>query len=253
MHLLESKFNADRDLVIERARQVGINKLIEVTCEMSYWGRALELAHKKHNIFIALGTHPNNISTMQDTYSNQLQTAAKYKKCVAIGEIGLDYHYKPLHYEINKQKECFVQQLNVALNLDKPVIIHCREAYEDMLDILSKYYHHVKETNNGVIHCFSGTLEYAQAFIKLGFLLGVDGPITYNIHNQQVISQISIDKLIVETDSPYLIPHKYKHQTKRNEPCYITATIEQIAKLKNLSYNMVSQATTNNALKLFNL
>jgi TatD DNase family protein len=250
MHLLDSQFDIDRTIVIERAKQVGINKLIEVTCDATYWQQAITLANKEHNIFVAFGIHPTNILRMKLlTDSNQLRKVAKYKKCIAIGEIGLDYHNNPTYNEVTKQKECFIKQLNIALSLNKPVIIHCRKAYEDMLNILLKYNMYFK----GVIHCFSGTLQYAQEFIKLGFLLGVDGPITYDITRQKIISQINLNNILVETDSPYLIPYKYKNNTKRNEPCYITAVIEQIAKIKNISYNMVSKITTNNALKLFKL
>ncbi|MDR0915340.1 MAG: TatD family hydrolase [Endomicrobium sp.] len=250
MHLLDERFNIDRSLVIARAKQVGISKFIEVTCEVKSWEQARKLAEDEYNIFMSLGIHPINACCIQQySYNNILQKMAKYHKCVAIGEIGLDYHDKPSYHEVLKQKLCFIQQLNIALNLNKPVIIHCRDAYEDAINILSQYNMGLK----GVIHCFSGSLKYAQEFLKLGFLLGVDGPITYSTKLQYVISQISINNIVVETDSPYLVPNKHKNHITRNEPCYITSIIEQIAKIKNISYHTVLKHTTNNALKLFNL
>jgi TatD DNase family protein len=250
MHLLDERFDIDRSLIIARAKQAGLSKFIEVTCEVKYWEQALKLAEKEHNIFISLGIHPNNACCIQQhSYDNILQKMAKYQKCVAIGEIGLDYHDKPSYHKVFKQKLCFMQQLNIALNLNKPVIIHCRDAYEDAINILSKYNMGLK----GVIHCFSGSLKYAQEFLKLGFLLGVDGPITYSTKLQYVISQIPLNNILIETDSPYLVPKQYKCHITRNEPCYITTIIEQIAKIKHISYHTVLKITTNNALKLFNL
>ncbi|MDR0890796.1 MAG: TatD family hydrolase [Endomicrobium sp.] len=262
MHLLDPKFNNDRDLVINKATQLGITKMIEVTCEENDWWKAIDLAKTNSNIFVALGIHPNNIDNcfFNTARYNCLQSLATYESCVAIGEIGLDYHHVDLCDEvIMKQKEVFQQQLDIAIKINKPVIIHCRDAYQDMLCILKKYSPPIK----GVIHCFSGQLKYAEEFLKLGFYLGVDGPITYdyNYARRSIIYEVPTDNILIETDSPYLIPFKKKQNNTslrhqhlyRNEPAYIIDIIKSLAQIKKTSFEIIENTTTNNAMELFKL
>jgi TatD DNase family protein len=247
-HVTDLKFDADREAVVQRAFDFGVEKIIEISCEMSYWDRSLEFS-KKNNIFVSFGIHPVDAykATFEDY--NKLQTLIQNKKCVAVGELGLDYHYDYCPQNINIQKESLTKQLNMAIKFDKPIIIHCRDAYEDMIVFLNEY----KNIPKGVIHCFCGNANQAEIFIEMGFLLGIDGPVTYKKSEilKQVVLNTDINKLLVETDCPYLPPQKYRGQ--RNEPSYIVETLKEIATIKNMPIDEVSEITTSNAVKLFNI
>jgi TatD DNase family protein len=247
-HISDIKFDTDRKDVIQRALDSGIVKIFEIACQTKYWDKALELIELS-NIFAAFGIHPNDTSKASTKDYKRLELLIQNKKCVAVGEIGLDYHYKYSLQNINIQKESFIKQLKIACKYNKPVIIHCRDAYDIMLNFLKKY----KCIPKGVIHCFSGTLEQAQAFTKMGFLLGIDGPLTYKNSSdlKQVVSKTSINELLVETDCPYLTPQKYRGQ--RNEPSYIIETLKEIALIKGISFDEAANITVLNTLKLFNI
>jgi TatD DNase family protein len=247
-HISDSRFDDDREVVIKKAFDCGIEKIFEIACEMRYWDRALELS-KQDNIFLSFGIHPiETIKAAREDYS-KLQTLIQDEKCIAVGEIGLDYHYESSPQNINIQKKSFLKQINIAVKHSKTVIIHCRDAYDEVIDFLKKYKNVVK----GVIHCFSGTPKQAKMFIEMGFLLGIDGPVTYKKSDnlKQVVFETDLDKLLVETDCPYLAPQKYRGQ--RNEPSYIVETLKEISAIKNILIDEVVQITTQNALKLFGI
>jgi TatD DNase family protein len=175
---------------------------------------------------------------------------AQSKKVIAIGEIGLDYYYKPktagkLQQFKEKQKQIFIQQLDLAKELDLPVILHCRMAHDDVIAILKQ-----EKINRGVIHCFTGTMEQAKQYVELGFHLGING-IIFKFDIDKIIQEIPLEKLVVETDCPYLTPPMAP--IKRNEPVFITYTLQKIAELKGISFEEVCQKTTENAKKLFNI
>ncbi|BAG13834.1 TatD family hydrolase [Candidatus Endomicrobiellum trichonymphae] len=247
-HMSDSRFDNDREIVIQKAFDCGIEKIFEIACEMRYWDRALELS-KRDNIFLSVGVHPieTTKATREDYY--KLQVLIQDKKCIAIGEIGLDYHYDSSLQNTNTQKESFFKQIDIAVKYNKAVIIHCRDAYDEMIDFFKKY----KNVPKGVIHCFSGTPKQAKMFIEMGFLLGINGPVTYKKSDnlKQVVFETDLNKLLVETDCPYLAPQKYRGQ--RNEPSYIAETLKEIATIKNILINEVVQITTQNALKLFGI
>ncbi|BAV58904.1 hydrolase TatD [Endomicrobiia bacterium] len=247
-HMSDSRFDNDREIVIQKAFDCGIEKIFEIACEMRYWDRALELS-KRDNIFLSVGVHPieTTKATREDYY--KLQVLIQDKKCIAIGEIGLDYHYDSSLQNTNTQKESFFKQIDIAVKYNKAVIIHCRDAYDEMIDFFKKY----KNVPKGVIHCFSGTPKQAKMFIEMGFLLGINGPVTYKKSDnlKQVVFETDLNKLLVETDCPYLAPQKYRGQ--RNEPSYIAETLKEIAAIKNILINEVVQITTQNALKLFGI
>ncbi|GHT15755.1 hydrolase TatD [Endomicrobiia bacterium] len=247
-HMSDSRFDNDREIVIQKAFDCGIEKIFEIACEMRYWDRALELS-KRNNIFLSVGVHPieTTKATREDYY--KLQVLIQDKKCIAIGEIGLDYHYDSSLQNTNTQKESFFKQIDIAVKYNKAVIIHCRDAYDEMIDFFKKY----KNVPKGVIHCFSGTPKQAKMFIEMGFLLGINGPVTYKKSDnlKQVVFETDLNKLLVETDCPYLAPQKYRGQ--RNEPSYIAETLKEIAAIKNILINEVVQITTQNALKLFGI
>jgi len=158
----------------------------------------------------------------------------------------LDYHYDSSLQSINIQKEIFTKQLNIADKYNKPVCIHCREAYGDIVDMFKEYKFDLK----GIVHCFSGTIEQARFFVEAGFLLGINGILTYkNSYNlKRVVFEIDINNLVVETDCPYLAPQKYRG--RRNEPSYIIETLKEVAAIKKISFSETAQITTQNALKL---
>jgi len=268
-----------------------LNEVIKRTLENNVWminvgtkyetsKQAVELAEKyNEGVYAAIGMHPIHINPVKNfKISNGVKTdswegdmekeefekakyfeLAKSNKVVAIGEIGLDYYYKPktktrLEQFKEKQKEVFVQQLDLAEELNLPVIIHCRMAHQDLINILKQ-----KNQIKGAIHCFTGTLDEAQEYIKLGFYIGINGIIfKYNI--DETIKKISLDRILVETDCPYLTPLPAVALAKagpegyvRNEPIFIKHVIQKIADLRSASFQEVADKTTENAKRLFNI
>ncbi len=245
-HTCDEKFDSDRTEVLNRAFLSGVKNIIEVGCEPEIWNKVFELSQRE-NIFSMYGIHPQDASKFNDENLNKLKVFLKDKKCVAVGEIGLDYHYE--NSARNIQKEVFIKQINLALEFDKPVCIHCRSAYGDMLKILNDF----EKLPKGVIHCFSGNLQEAYDVTQLGFLIGIDGPCTYPKSDKlkEVIANIDIEKLLTETDCPYLAPQLYRGQ--RNEPSYVAEIAKQIAEIKKMSFEDVCNSTFLNAVKLFDL
>lgn len=247
-HLLDNKFDKDRDSVISAAFKNGVEKIIEIGCGKSAWKETAEFAEKNRNIFFSIGLHPQEAKLWEEDDYLTLSELSKKPKCAGIGETGLDYHYEYSPREI--QKRVFIHHLKLSRQANKPVICHCREAYEDFVDILSK---DIKENGGmkGVVHCFSGNAIDAEKLIKMGFLLGIDGPLTYPkaYGLREVVMNTPLESIVLETDSPYLAPQKYRG--KRNEPGYLPLIAESIAELKKLTLSQVEIATTENALKLF--
>lgn len=246
VHIADVKFDNDRNDIIQRAFNSGVGRLIEISCEMHYWDKSLELL-KQDKIFASFGIHPIDVLKISSRDYQKLEILICNKKCVAIGEIGLDYHYDNSKKIIEAQKESLEVQVNLAKKYNKPVIIHCRDAYDDMLMFFKKQ----QSIPKGVIHCFSGSLSQAKAFVGLGFHLGIDGPVTYKNSDvlKEVVKNIEIDKLLVETDCPYLAPQKYRGH--RSEPSYIVEVIKEIANIKSIDLKTVEQITTQNAFDLF--
>jgi len=244
-HMTDFKFDADREIVIQKAFDLGVERIFEIACEACCWDKALELS-KRENIFVSFGIHPNNAFKATQEDLDKLETLIQNEKCIAVGEIGLDYHYDSSLQSINIQKEIFTKQLNIADKYNKPVCIHCREAYGDIVDMFKEYKFDLK----GIVHCFSGTIEQARFFVEAGFLLGINGILTYkNSYNlKRVVFEIDINNLVVETDCPYLAPQKYRG--RRNEPSYIIETLKEVAAIKKISFSETAQITTQNALKL---
>ncbi|MFH1540898.1 MAG: TatD family hydrolase [Elusimicrobiota bacterium] len=247
-HLLDSSFDSDRKEVIERVFSSGVTKLIEISIEPNLWQSSLDLCKQYKNIFCSIGFHPNDA----DKYVDFLHLLND-EKVVAIGECGLDYYRNNTDKKI--QIAVFEKQLEIAVKFKKPVIIHCRsglsaigQSEEDVFNILS----HQKNIT-GVIHCFSSTIEFAEKFLQLGFYIGIDGPITYpNAKTlREVVKKIPLEKILLETDSPYLPPQNFRG--KRNEPSYIKYIAEKIAEIKNLPIFEISKITDENAKKLFGL
>jgi len=244
-HISDIKFDADREAVLQRASDAGVGKIFEIACEVPVWDKALELS-KRDNIYVSFGIHPHEAAKAVDGDFEKLEKLLDEKKVIAVGEIGLDYHYdfSPRHV----QREIFLKQLDIAIKHKKPVIIHCRSAYEELLTIFKNCRGQLPK---GVIHCFSGTPEEAKQFIEMGFLLGIDGPVTFPKSDKlrAVVAETDISKLLAETDCPYLAPQAYRG--KRNEPAYVAEVIKEIAAIKKISFDEAAEITTDNAIKLF--
>jgi len=244
-HLDNEKYYEDVDEVIKKAQENGVKKFIIPAASPKDIKRAVELAQKYEDIYFAVGVHPCDIENFKEEY---LLDYITNPKCVAVGEIGLDYHYTK--DTKTKQIELFKKQLDIAVEYNKPVIIHIREANADAFEILNKY---VKKHPNlkGVLHCFNAD----EQFLKLSnnFYYGIGGVITFKNARKlvKVFPKIPKNRVIIETDSPYLTPHPYRGE--RNEPFYTTLVRDKIAELWNTTQQEVEKITTNNAKELFNI
>jgi len=255
-HIDFPAFNDDREEVLARARQQGVEAIITVGIDVPSSRVSLQIAQQHPGVFTAIGFHPHQASALQEGDLSQLAELADDSKVVAIGEIGLDFFRRLSPHQ--HQVEAFQQQLDLAAELGLPVIIHCRNAHKEVLDILSRWVESISPSasNNrrlGVIHCFSGDARLAERYMELGFLISLPGSVTYPSARDKVAvaRQIPLDKLLVETDSPFLAPQI--HRGKRNEPSYIPLIVAKIAQIKEVPAETVAQATAENTVRLFNL
>lgn len=239
---LSSEYYDDIDLVVKENKDSGIGKIVISGCEIDSIQEAILIAKRYDDVYLSLGFHPSEASLVSNYHLDALERDLDNEKVVAIGEIGLDYHYGKEN--IVEQKYLFEQQLLLAKKLHLPVIIHSRDATKDTIDILKN--HHVK----GIIHCFSGSLETAREYIAMGFLLGIGGVVTFkNSHLPQVLSSIDLSHIVLETDSPYLAPTPYRGE--KNSSKYIPVIASTIAEIKQVSLEEVMEITTYNTTSLF--
>ena len=253
-HLDAQQFDNDRDAVLARAWEAGVMAIVTIGTDLETSQAAVALAETHERVFATVGFHPHDAKAADAAALAKLRELAHHPQVVAIGEIGLDFYrdYSPR----DVQRHIFDTQLQIAADLGKPVIIHDRQAHADTLEILRGWVAESQPPSpelQGVLHCFSGDLALAQAAIELGFLIGVDGPITYRNAGQltTVVKNLPLSRLLVETDAPFLTPHP--HRGKRNEPAYVWLVAKKIAEVKNLSLKEVTQTTTANAKALFQL
>jgi TatD DNase family protein len=255
-HLYLPQFDDDRKEVIEQAINSGITRILIPGIDIKTSEQALNLCAMFPNVlYAAVGIHPNSKNDFNEKSILQLETLAKSDHVVAIGEIGLDYYR--LGNSLEQQKLMFQSQLELASKLDLPVCIHNRDASNDVLEITEKWRGHLIEKNQqlnypGVFHSFSGSLELAKKTINFGFYLGLSGPITYprNHELRKTVNSIPLEKLLIETDSPYLPPHPFRGQ--RNLPVYVKYVAQQISEIKIMDIGSILSATTKNASDLFN-
>ena len=246
-HIDDERFDADREEVVARALAAGVSLIVNIGADMASSARSVALAEKYPGIYAAVGMHPHDSQDMQEADYRQLEQWTTHPKVVAIGEIGLDYHYDLSPRPV--QKEVFLRQLDLARKTGKPFIIHEREAHADMLDIIR----HAARGLNGVFHCFSGSVETAREYLKMGFYISVAGPVTFpkSVKTKEVAKAVPLDRLLVETDSPYLTPQPFRG--KRNEPAHVRLVAEEIANLRDISLAELAAATTANVRRLFNI
>lgn len=253
-HIDFSAFDGDRERVLARAREQGASVIINVGVDLESSRKGLEIAREYPGVFAAVGFHPNDAGNMKDGDPGRLEELARQERVVAVGEIGLDFYRKSSPQEL--QREVLARQLDLAARLGLPVVIHCRGAHREMEGILSAWAKARPLAGNGeigVMHCFSGDIELARRYIELGFLISVAGPVTYPAAHdrREVAANLPLDKLLVETDSPFLAPQA--HRGQRNEPAYVALVAERIAAIRGLSVETVAQATADNAIRLFRL
>jgi TatD DNase family protein len=242
-HLYYDDIQNRFDEVLENAEKNSIEKIITIGVDIKTSEQCIELAEKYPQIYASVGVHPHDAKEADKHYLNILENFASHPKVVAIGEMGLDYHYN--HSEPKIQNRIFNEQIELAKSLMLPLIIHSREANYDMYEVLK-----IHEYNKGVLHCFSSDLEFAQKIIELGFYLSFTGIVTFkNNISVDVVKGIDLSKIMIETDSPYLAPIPFRG--KRNEPSYVKLIAEKIAEIKDISIEEVAKITTDNAYKLF--
>lgn len=254
-HLDSHKFDADRAAVLERAKATGVVGLVSVGADLPSSRRAVEIAAGDEAIYATVGIHPHDAKTLDGEALASLRELAQRPEVVAVGEIGLDF-YRDLSPR-DVQRRAFRAQLGWAAKLGKPVVIHDRDAHDEVLEILADWARGLGsgplEGRVGVLHTFSGDVAMARRAIDLGFYISVSGPVTYKNAGQlpEVVRAVPLDRLLVETDCPYLAPHPYRG--KRNEPAHVQWVAKRIAELKNRSFEEVAAATTVNAQHLFGL
>ncbi|QZY55351.1 TatD family hydrolase [Crassaminicella profunda] len=247
-HLDDSKFDKDREKILENAKANDISYMVNPGADFESSVRSIELASKYEMIYAAVGIHPHDAEDVDDVTLALLKGLAKKPKVVAIGEIGLDYYYD--HSPRDIQREIFRKQIALAKEVNLPIIIHDREANDDVMSILKEE----KAFDTGVVlHCFSGSAELARQYIKLGAYISIAGPVTFKNARKtvEVVERIPLEYLFVETDSPYLTPVPFRG--KRNEMANVRYVAEKIAEIKGLSLEEVAHQTTENAKKFFGI
>ncbi|GAC92322.1 Mg-dependent DNAse [Anoxybacillus flavithermus NBRC 109594] len=247
-HLNATQFNEDVGQVIERARAEGVSHIVVVGFDRPTIERAMELAEQYSFIYAAVGWHPVDAIHMTDEDLSMIERLAAHPKVVALGEMGLDYYWDQSPKDV--QKEVFRKQIRLAKKVKLPIIIHNRDATADIVDILRE--EHAEEVG-GVMHCFSGSIEVARQCMDMNFYISFGGPVTFKNAKKpkEVAKEIPLDRLLIETDCPYLTPHPFRG--KRNEPSYVKYVAEAIAELKGLSFEEVAQKTFDNAKRLFGI
>lgn len=248
VHLNAVQYKDDQEAVIKRAFDAGVKQMVVVGFNDETIPLAIEIAENHESIYAAVGWHPVDAIDYRDEHSAYLKQLSKHEKVVAIGEMGLDYHWDKSPKDI--QDKVFRTQINLAKDVDLPIIIHNREATEDVLKILRE---EKAEEVGGIMHCYSGTVDELQAFLDLNFYISLAGPVTFKNAKvpKEVAEQVPLDRLLIETDAPYLAPHPYRG--KRNEPAYITKVAEEIARIRGLSYEEICRITTENANAIYRI
>lgn len=255
-HLDFDTFEQDRDQVLARSNEAGVERILNPGIDLVSSRAAMELAESRSQVYAAVGVHPNEANSWDEKSLAHLRVLAESPSIVAVGEVGLDYYRDRAPREL--QKRVFQEQLTLATQLLLPVVIHNRQATADLLDILAAWHAGLVAAGSpladrpGVLHSYSDDLESARRAIELSFYIGITGPVTFkNTPDlQRVVAQVPLDRLLIETDAPFLAPHPYRG--KRNEPAYVRLVADKIAELHDENFKTVAQTTSLNAKRLFN-
>jgi len=245
-HINTDKFNDDLEKTINNAIKNGVKKMLVVGFDHQTNKSAISLAEKYDFIYASVGFHPSDAKKITEEDFSLLEEQLKHPKVVAVGECGMDMYWDKTFVE--KQITVFKRQIELSLKHKLPLIIHMRDASEVTYNVLSEY-----NDISGVMHCYTGSVEMAKMFIKLGLYISIGGIVTFKNArvSKEVVEFLDLDKMLIETDSPYLAPHP--HRGKRNEPSYVKLVAEEIAKIKEIPYSKISEKTYNNSMKLFNI
>ncbi len=247
-HLDHERFKHDVDQVMERAKPAKVQAIVTVGTDLESSRKAVEFAKRYPGVIATVGVHPHDADRATDDVLDEIAMLAADEGVVAIGEIGLDYHYDFSPRDI--QRRVFAVQISLARELGLPIVVHVREAYPDVMSILKSEH---AEDVGGIIHCFSGDQEVAKDCLNMGFYISVGGILTFANSKElrRIIRGLPLDRILLETDSPYLTPVPYRG--KRNEPAYVVHVAEALADLKGIAFDEVAETTTLNACKLLGL
>jgi TatD DNase family protein len=248
VHLNAEQYEDDLQEVINRALEKGVQNMVVVGFDEPTIKKAIQIAETYDFIYASVGWHPVDAIDMTDEHLAWIEELAQHPKVVALGEMGLDYHWDKSPKEV--QKDVFRRQIRLARKVNLPIIIHNRDATEDVVTILKE--EHVEEVG-GIMHCFTGSIEVAKQCMDMNMYISFGGPVTFKNAKKpkEVATDLPLDKLLIETDCPYLTPHPFRG--KRNEPGYVSYVAEQIAELKGITYEELADITTANAKKLFGI
>lgn len=247
-HLDDKRFDKDRDQIIKDAKNHGISYIMNVGADLGTSIKAVNLAEKHDMIYAAVGVHPHDVKDMDEDTLEILKALSAKEKVKAIGEIGLDFHYD--NSPRDEQRKWFRRQIELAKEVNLPIIIHDREAHGEIFDILMEY----KVWEMGcVLHCYSGSVDLAREYVKKGIYISLAGPLTFSNAKKtyEVAKEIPLEWLLIETDCPYLAP--VPHRGKRNEPTFVRYVAGTIAEAKGISFDEVAKVTTSNAKKIFRI
>ena len=248
-HLNDESLYRDLESVVSRALQTGVDKMVVIGWDEASSKLAIQIAEQYPFIYACVGFHPENIEDVSEKTLENVLKLSSHPKVVGIGEIGLDYHWEKDPVKREKQKEFFIKQIEYANKVGLPISIHSREAFQDTLEILKKH----KPQHGGVMHCYSGSVENIQDIINLNLYIGLDGPVTFRNAKtpKEVATEIPLENLVLETDSPYLSPHPLRGTV--NEPANLILIADEIANLKSMSKKHLLEAVYDNSCRLFKL
>ncbi len=263
-HIDDKRFDEDREQMIRRIEDSQLAYVMDIGCDLESSVRVTEYAAKYPWCYAAVGVHPHEAKTMDEETLLMIKGLARKPKVLAIGEIGLDYYYD--HSERDLQQHWFRRQIQLALSLEMPIVIHDRDANDDVMRILKEEGVFSKERTSVfpiqedglpdarlLMHCFSGSRELARQYVKLGATISIAGPVTFKNARKtiEVVEEIPLEHLLVETDSPYLTPEP--HRGRRNEPAYVAHTAAKVAEIKGISYEEAARVTCQNAKRFFGI
>ncbi|WP_066185725.1 TatD family hydrolase [Gracilibacillus timonensis] len=248
VHLNVSHFDEDREEVLKRAKEAGVEYMVIVGFDHETIPKAIKMAEQYDHIYAAVGWHPVDAIDMTEKELVWLEELADHPKVVALGEMGLDYHWDKSPKDV--QKAVFRKQIQLAKKVQLPIIIHNREATEDIIGVLQE--EHAEEVG-GIMHCYNDSIDYVDTCLDMGFYISLGGPVTFKNATlpKEVAKYVPMDRLLIETDCPFLAPHP--NRGKRNEPAYVRLVAEQIADLRGVSYEKLSEQTTENAKRFFGI
>ncbi len=249
-HLDWEAFDADRDAVIDRAVRAGVRRMITVGVDVPSSRRAIEIAEQHEAVYAAAGVHPNDCAGFDAAMLQEIRTLGQHPRVVAIGEIGLDYHWHKV--DPDTQARAFRAQLELAAEIGKPVIVHSRDAAPDVAAILEDFARHTARIT-GTLHSYFDDLQIAQRVFALGFSIGVTGPITFkkSDREREIVRQVPPDRILLETDAPFLTP--VPHRGERNEPAFVRHVADTIASARGQPVEEIARQSTQNAKRLFGL